>query len=262
MPFFHNENELSAQYSGRGSAGEAAAAAAGQSRSGAWGASGTGQGGSSFTGGTSLAGCCNDESPDMMSFVGAGRGEFIQETSYKYVGSGAGEYHVVKRDYTCAVGVGFCCAGVILLLLLAHSLPLEAAGGQTPLVDCNALVAEQASWTKEQQAQCCATALGGCVQPPGQPALQPQAGLAQAAPPVASSAPLMKLAVAAPAGSNLRPPLRPPAFPESPPMPSQAAAERVRPTSLEQPSPLPPAALSAGVSGIPAPLRSQKAPAA
>lgn len=136
-----------------------------------------GGGGGSFTGG--LHGCC-DDSPDMMSFVGAGRGEFIQETAYKYVGSGAGEFDVVRRDYTCAVGICCCCLSVLMLLMLGHLLPFGSTEVSMP-VDCNAPVTEQVLWTPEQQAHCCATTWGGCVQAQATPTMQP-AGMSAAAP--------------------------------------------------------------------------------
>merc|ERR1719507_1358508 len=68
-----------------------------------------------------------------MSYVGHGGGEYIQETTYKYVGAG-GDFDVVRprRDFTCII-TGCCLLS--LLPLLAWLL----SGGSTSLpYDCDA----------------------------------------------------------------------------------------------------------------------------
>merc|ERR1719159_2208347 len=60
----------------------------------------------------------------VMSYVGGGCGDYVQETSYKYVGCGAGEFDVVagrKIDYTCfwiGGGVGVLALIVVVIILL------------------------------------------------------------------------------------------------------------------------------------------------
>merc|ERR1711933_713166 len=51
-----------------------------------------------------------------MSYVGCGQGQYIQETTYKYVGCG-GDFDAVRprRDFTCLITT--CCLLSLLLLL-------------------------------------------------------------------------------------------------------------------------------------------------
>merc|ERR1719213_1284935 len=51
-----------------------------------------------------------------MSYVGCGQGEYVQETTYKYVGCG-GDFDAVRprRDFTCIITS--CCLLSLLLLL-------------------------------------------------------------------------------------------------------------------------------------------------
>merc|ERR1719445_1769219 len=51
-----------------------------------------------------------------MSYVGCGQGEYIQETTYKYIGCG-GDFDVVRprRDFTCIITS--CCLLSLLLLI-------------------------------------------------------------------------------------------------------------------------------------------------
>merc|ERR1719414_1538099 len=53
-----------------------------------------------------------------MSYVGTGHGEFVQETTYKYVGAG-GDFDTVRprRDFTCII-TGCCLLSLLLLLPL------------------------------------------------------------------------------------------------------------------------------------------------
>merc|ERR1719225_2511874 len=51
-----------------------------------------------------------------MSYVGTGHGEYIQETTYKYVGAG-GDFDTIRprRDFTCII-TGCCLLSLLLLL--------------------------------------------------------------------------------------------------------------------------------------------------
>merc|ERR1719166_488248 len=53
-----------------------------------------------------------------MSYVGTGHGDYIQETTYKYVGCG-GDFDVVRprRDFTCII-TGCCLLSLLLLIPL------------------------------------------------------------------------------------------------------------------------------------------------
>jgi len=94
-----------------------------------------------------------------MSYVGTGQGEYIQETTYKYVGCG-GDFSSVRprRDFTCLICVplGLLCLIPLLLWLLS--------GSSTSLpFDCEFGAANwEALWTQEQQAYCCASVGIGC----------------------------------------------------------------------------------------------------
>merc|ERR1719226_373410 len=70
-----------------------------------------------------------------MSYVGCGQGEYIQETTHKYVGCG-GDYDTVRprRDFTCIITS--CCL-LSLLLLIPLLCWLLSGLGTTELYDCN-----------------------------------------------------------------------------------------------------------------------------
>jgi len=96
-----------------------------------------------------------------MSYVGCGQGEYIQETTYKYVGCG-GDYDSVRprRDFTCIITV--CCL-LSLLLLIPLLCWLLSGMGTTALFDCNPGVNWVNLWSQEQQEYCCATTGVGCA---------------------------------------------------------------------------------------------------
>merc|ERR1719414_2810302 len=61
---------------------------------------------------------CGGPGSGAMSYVGTGHGEYIQETTYKYVGAG-GDFDTVRprRDFTCII-TGCCLLSLLLLLPL------------------------------------------------------------------------------------------------------------------------------------------------
>merc|ERR1719362_2770906 len=69
-----------------------------------------------------------------LSYVGYGNGEYMQETTYKYVGCG-GDFDAVRprRDFTCII-TGCCLLSLLLLLPLL--LWLLSGQGSTDLYDC------------------------------------------------------------------------------------------------------------------------------
>merc|ERR1719517_302129 len=61
-------------------------------------------------------GCGGGAGTGAMSYVGCGQGDYIQETTYKYVGCG-GDFDVVRprRDFTCLITT--CCLLSLLFLI-------------------------------------------------------------------------------------------------------------------------------------------------
>merc|ERR1719401_1336328 len=95
-------------------------------------------------GGATCGGCsCSAEGAPVMSYVGGG-GDYIQETTYKYVGMGAGEFDVrqdgAKADFTCFYvmgGVGVLVVAVVLIVLFVPWGPVVSTTTALPY-DCNA----------------------------------------------------------------------------------------------------------------------------
>ena len=76
--------------------------------------------------GEEVAACgvsCGGNGQGAMSYVGGGQGEYIQETTYQYVGCG-GDYDTMRprRNFTCLITT--CC--LLSLLLLIPLLSAEA----------------------------------------------------------------------------------------------------------------------------------------
>merc|ERR1719150_2451573 len=98
-----------------------------------------------------------------LSYVGTGQGEYIQETTYKYVGAG-GDFDTVRprRDFTCIITS--CCL-LSLLLLLPLLLWLLSGVGSTSLpYDCDAGFSMwETTWSHAQQDFCCSTMGRGCA---------------------------------------------------------------------------------------------------
>merc|ERR1719264_2276559 len=115
-------------YSSRGGMGAAGMAGAGGGYGGAVAgpAGGFAAGGRGAAGGAACCGvgpgedctacgvgCGGGAGNGALSYVGAGQGEYIQETTYKYVGHG-GDFDVMRprRDFTCII-----CLPLLLLLI-------------------------------------------------------------------------------------------------------------------------------------------------
>merc|ERR1712127_11847 len=90
-----------------------------------------------------------------LSYVGCGQGEYIQETTYQYVGCG-GDFDVVRprRDFTCII-TGCCLLSLLLLLPFLYWLLTGITTTSLPF-DCNAgFVNWMTLWSAEQQEYCC-----------------------------------------------------------------------------------------------------------
>jgi len=146
----------------------------------------TGQTGPCGTGACNSANCgvasCGTTDYDealIPSYVGGGRGCYRQETQYKYVGAGAGEFDLLAVPSNVRPNYCFCislCATLALLLplllwLLLTHVPTGGGG-----VDASAQVQQQAvrfdctagfrkwrtSWPDKKKAYCCETEKRGC----------------------------------------------------------------------------------------------------
>merc|ERR1719291_562318 len=78
---------------------------------------GTGAGGAACMGCGTGAGCEVATGPAVMTFVGAG-GDYVTETSYKYVGKGAGFYGMVAPKRSL-LGYYICAISVVVLIVVA-----------------------------------------------------------------------------------------------------------------------------------------------
>merc|ERR1712045_26663 len=99
-----------------------------------------------------------------LSYVGTGQGEYVQETTYKYVGFG-GDYGRPKRDFTCIITS--CC--LLSLLLLIPLLCWLLSGTSTSLpynFDAGFGATTQLPWSQAQKDFCCATVGRGCATVP------------------------------------------------------------------------------------------------
>merc|ERR1719476_900831 len=95
-----------------------------------------------------------------LSYVGYGNGEYMQETTYKYVGCG-GDFDVVRprRDFTCLISM--CC---LLSLLIPFLLWLLAGTATSLPYDCESGFAQwETFWSPAQQEFCCSTMGRGCT---------------------------------------------------------------------------------------------------
>merc|ERR1719245_2588360 len=97
-----------------------------------------------------------------MSYVGTGQGQYMAETTYKYVGCG-GDFDAVRprRDFTCLITT--CCL-LSLLLLIPLLLWLLSGTPSTSLYDCEAgFMNWESEWSPAQQQFCCTTMGRGCT---------------------------------------------------------------------------------------------------
>jgi hypothetical protein len=107
-----------------------------------------------------------------MTFVGGGAGNYIQETAYKYVGYGEGEFQVVapKRiNVRLILGVGVV---VVVLLVVVVALLLRDDPTTTTTLMTTALpfsCGSRETWTPAKQEWCCTNQGIGCTTVPPTP---------------------------------------------------------------------------------------------
>merc|ERR1712190_680991 len=103
---------------------------------------------------------CGDNGQGSLAYVGSGQGDYIQETTYKYVGCG-GDFARPRRDFTCLITT--CC--LLSLLLLIPLLLWLCSGTPTSLpYDCEAgFEMWETTWSPAQQEFCCQTMGRGCT---------------------------------------------------------------------------------------------------
>merc|ERR1711933_402295 len=89
---------------------------------------------------------CGGNGQGSLAYVGCGQGDYIAETSYRYVGCG-GDFARPRRDFTCIITTG------CLLLLLPLLLWLLA--GMAPEEPFNCRTREV--WSEEKSSYCCAS---------------------------------------------------------------------------------------------------------
>merc|ERR1711948_16245 len=103
---------------------------------------------------------CGGGGQGSLAYVGSGQGDYIQETTYKYVGCG-GDFARPRRDFTCLITT--CC--LLSLLLLIPLLLWLLSGTATSLpYDCESGFAQwETTWSPAQQEFCCSTMGRGCT---------------------------------------------------------------------------------------------------
>merc|ERR1719229_1754715 len=161
-------------YGGGGFAGGAAMRGGGMGAGGMAGGGAMAGGAMGGVGGGAGVGCggCGCEvqaGPAMMSYVGGGCGDYTQETTYKYVGLGAGEFGMVAPktiNYTC-IFIGGGLAVLVLVLVLVLLLIPGPTTTTTPLTtalpyNCNTFDNPD-MWSLAKKTYCCANGGKGCA---------------------------------------------------------------------------------------------------
>merc|ERR1740120_229658 len=113
---------------------------------------------------------CGGAGTGALAYVGTGQGDYIQETTYRYVGCG-GDFARPRRDFTCLIATG-----CLLVLLIPLLLWLLAGLAPTAQYDCLAAPGFDPNlWSQDQKDYCCANSGVGCrtTQPATAPPTQP-----------------------------------------------------------------------------------------
>mmetsp|Transcript_32129 Transcript_32129/g.93878 ORF Transcript_32129/g.93878 Transcript_32129/m.93878 type:complete len:126 (-) Transcript_32129:72-449(-) len=112
-------------------------------------------------------GCCLEDGDGFLSYVGNNQGEWIAETTYKYVGKGKGEFNVNQGGEKPKPGMNWChMVGLLAFFVVVAFVALllwPTGDAKKPTFDCeseadNFLVA----WSAEKMAWCCRKIGKGC----------------------------------------------------------------------------------------------------
>jgi len=129
-------------------------------------------GGAGVAGGSSGALACSSAicgagaaGATSLSYVGTGHGDYIQETTYRYVGTGCGEFEVVQQKRSrlwmyIGAGIGLLVLILVIVLLLLPAPPTTTTTPGLPY-DCNAGLEQ--GWSMSQKAWCCTNSGKGCT---------------------------------------------------------------------------------------------------
>jgi len=98
---------------------------------------------------------CGGAGAGNLAYVGMGQGDYVQETTYQYVGYG-GDF-TRRRDFTCIIVSGSCLGLLLLLPLL-----LWLFSGSTDLYDCTT----REMWSDRKAEFCCVQVGVGCTTQP------------------------------------------------------------------------------------------------
>eukprot|EP00405_Crypthecodinium_cohnii_P050600 CAMPEP_0206595430 /NCGR_PEP_ID=MMETSP0325_2-20121206/42985_1 /ASSEMBLY_ACC=CAM_ASM_000347 /TAXON_ID=2866 /ORGANISM="Crypthecodinium cohnii, Strain Seligo" /LENGTH=564 /DNA_ID=CAMNT_0054106121 /DNA_START=122 /DNA_END=1812 /DNA_ORIENTATION=+ len=113
--------------------------------------------------------CCGfrTEEDMVMGYVGSSAGSYIQETTYKYVGKGNGQYDPEKKRNRGTGGGGYLCCGLCCGLStalgvtgVAWLIMYIATTTTTRGYDCNS---DQVLWSTAHTIYCCSNERKGCL---------------------------------------------------------------------------------------------------
>jgi len=107
----------------QGGAVQGGYAQGGYAQGGGYSAGGSGEGSSCL----SVCGCDTEQGAETLSFVGAGRGAYIAETTFRFVGTGAGEFDTVRAPQRSSFAT-VCGALLFVVLLGTVALMLYGVG--------------------------------------------------------------------------------------------------------------------------------------
>merc|ERR1719210_1781531 len=127
-------------------------------------------------------GCGEPVGPTSVEFVGAGQGNYVKETIYKYVGRG-GDFNVVgHRGRLGCICSYICCSILLVALALLFFWPFPKT--TTLMFDCDAEYLQwRIKWSHVKKAYCCDFTNKGCSSNSNFPIVQTTPPVPPAAPP-------------------------------------------------------------------------------
>lgn len=122
-------------------------------------------------GGLNMCGIAGDSSVDnwVPAYVGDRAGSYIEDTTYQYVGEGAGAYDIVPERDNTRVTIAFAACGMISLMLIGiswialHPSTTTTSSTARGSFDCNAGYAKwQTGWSEMKKYYCCGVGHVNC----------------------------------------------------------------------------------------------------